>query len=90
GGVIADSTAEAVRKSLAAKEAGVHSLQVTPPHYLWTPNTEGLVQHFHTIGEAAQLPILIYNVVPWVDIDVHVMKKIIDEVPWMAGVKQSG
>jgi 4-hydroxy-tetrahydrodipicolinate synthase len=90
GGVIADSTAEAVRKSLAAKEAGVHSLQVTPPHYLWIPTTEGLIHHFGTIGDKAKLPILIYNVVPWVDIDVHAMKKIIDQVPWMAGVKQSG
>jgi 4-hydroxy-tetrahydrodipicolinate synthase len=90
GGIIADSTAEAVSKSLAAKEAGVSSLQVTPPHYLWIPSTEGLVQHFSTIGEKAKLPILIYNVVPWVDINVHAMKQIIDNVPWMAGVKQSG
>lgn len=90
GGVIADTTAEAIRKSLAAKKAGVSSLQVTPPHYLWIPNTEGLVQHFKRIGEAVQLPILIYNVIPWVDINVHAMNEIIDNVPWVLGVKQSG
>lgn len=90
GGIIADSTAEAVRKSLAAKEAGVGSLQVTPPHYLWTPTTDGLVQHFQKIGEAAKLPILIYNVVPWVPIDVRAMTKIVDNAPFVAGVKQSG
>ncbi|GMA63479.1 dihydrodipicolinate synthase family protein [Alicyclobacillus fastidiosus] len=90
GGIIADSTAEAVRKSKAAKEAGVSSLQVTPPHYLWTPTTGGLVQHFQRIGEATKLPILIYNVVPWVPIDVHAMTVIVENAPWVAGVKQSG
>lgn len=90
GGIIADSTAEAIRKSKAAKEGGVSSLQVTPPHYLWTPNTTGLVKHFQGIGEATKLPILIYNVVPWVPIDVHAMKEIVDNVPWVAGIKQSG
>ncbi|WAH35770.1 dihydrodipicolinate synthase family protein [Alicyclobacillus dauci] len=90
GGIIADSTAEAVSKSKAAKEAGVSSLQVTPPHYLWTPTTAGLIQHFQRIGEAAKLPILIYNVVPWVPIDVHAMTEIVNGVPWVAGVKQSG
>ncbi|MDB5055337.1 MAG: Dihydrodipicolinate synthase family protein [Bacilli bacterium] len=90
GGVIADTTAEAIQKSLAAKEAGVSSLQLTPPHYLWVPTTEGLVQHFRRVGEAVELPILIYNVVPWVDIDVYAMKEIIENVPWVLGVKQSG
>lgn len=90
GGIISDSTAEAIRKSLAAKKAGVTSLQLTPPHYLWVPTTKGLIQHFQRVGEAVQLPILIYNVIPWVDIDVQSMKEIIDNVPWVLGVKQSG
>lgn len=90
GGVIADSTADAIRKAQAAKEAGVNSIQLTPPHYLWVPTTEGLVQHFMRVGEAVKLPILIYNVIPWVDIDVRVMKTIIEQVPWVLGIKQSG
>jgi 4-hydroxy-tetrahydrodipicolinate synthase len=90
GGVIADTTAEAIRKALAAKKAGVTSLQLTPPHYLWVPTTAGLIQHFQRVGDAVQLPLLIYNVIPWVDIDVHSMKEIIDNVPWVLGVKQSG
>lgn len=90
GGVIADTTIETIRKSSAAKEAGVSSLQVTPPHYLWAPSTAGLVQHFTRVGDAVELPILIYNVIPWVDIDVHAMNDIIDDAPWVLGVKQSG
>jgi 4-hydroxy-tetrahydrodipicolinate synthase len=90
GGIIADSTAEAIRKAQVAKDAGVNSLQLTPPHYLWVPSTEGLVQHFQRVGEAVELPIIIYNVIPWVDIDVQSMKEIIDQVPWVLGIKQSG
>src|SRR5690606_37470643 len=47
-------------------------------------------QHFMRVGEAVKLPILIYNVIPWVDIDVRVMKTIIEQVPWVLGIKQSG
>jgi 4-hydroxy-tetrahydrodipicolinate synthase len=89
-GIIADSTIEATRKSRAAKRAGVHALQLTPPHYLWVPTVEGLIKHFNTIGDAVELPILIYNVIPWVDIDVYAMNEIIDNSPWVLGVKQSG
>lgn len=90
GGIIADTTRETILKSEAAKAAGVSSLQVTPPHYLWVPSVAGLVQHFTRIGDAVELPILIYNVIPWVDIDVHAMNAIIDDAPWVLGVKQSG
>jgi 4-hydroxy-tetrahydrodipicolinate synthase len=90
GGVIADSTAEAIRKAKAAKAGGVSSIQLTPPHYLWVPSTEGLVQHFQRVGDAVELPIMIYNVIPWVDIDVHSMKTIIEQCPWVLGIKQSG
>ncbi len=90
GGVIADTTHETIEKGLAAKRGGAGSLQITPPHYLWAPDAEGLVQHFQHVGEAVELPLLIYNVVPWVDIDVHAMSRIIDEAPWVLGVKQSG
>jgi len=90
GGIIADTTHETIEKGLAAKRGGASSLQITPPHYLWAPDAEGLVQHFQRVGEAVELPLLIYNVVPWVDIDVHAMSRIIDEAPWVLGVKQSG
>ncbi len=89
-GIIADTTRETIVKSESARAAGVTSIQVTPPHYLWVPSVEGLVQHFTRIGDAVELPILIYNVIPWVDIDVHAMNAIIDDAPWVLGVKQSG
>ncbi len=89
GGIIADSTAEAIRKSRAAKEAGVMALQVTPPHYLWTPDAETLARYYQEIGDAMGLPVLIYNVVPWVNIDIRTVRRLV-EVPWVSGIKQSG
>jgi 4-hydroxy-tetrahydrodipicolinate synthase len=89
-GIIADSTIEATRKSKAAARGGATALQLTPPHYLWVPTVDGLVKHFDTIGAAVELPILIYNVIPWVDIDAEAMNEIIDRSPWVLGVKQSG
>jgi 4-hydroxy-tetrahydrodipicolinate synthase len=89
-GIIADSTLESTRKARAAKRGGATALQLTPPHYLWVPSIDGFVKHFDTIGEAVELPILIYNVIPWVDIDVNAMNEIVDRSPWVLGVKQSG
>jgi len=89
-GIIADSTIESTRKARAAARGGATALQLTPPHYLWVPSIDGLVKHFDTIGAAVELPILIYNVIPWVDIDVDAMKEIVDRSPWVLGVKQSG
>jgi len=89
-GIIADSTLEATRKARAAKRGGAMALQLTPPHYLWVPSTDGFVKHFDAIGDAVELPILIYNVIPWVDIDVSAMNEIVDRSPWVLGVKQSG
>jgi 4-hydroxy-tetrahydrodipicolinate synthase len=89
-GIIADSTLEATRKARAAKRGGAMALQLTPPHYLWVPTVDGFVKHFDTIGEAVELPILIYNVIPWVDISVEAMNEIVDRSPWVLGVKQSG
>jgi 4-hydroxy-tetrahydrodipicolinate synthase len=89
-GIIADSTLESTRKARAAKRGGAMALQLTPPHYLWVPSTDGFVKHFDTIGAAVELPILIYNVIPWVDISVEAMNEIVDRSPWVLGVKQSG
>jgi len=59
-GTGANSTAEAVELTKAAKEMGVDaSLQVTP--YYNKPNQEGLYRHFSTVADIG-LPIVLYNV----------------------------
>jgi len=89
-GIICDSTREVIRYGLAAREAGVDALQVTPVHYLWTPDPDTTVAYYRQISEAVGLPVVIYNVVPWATIAPATLARILDEVPGVIAVKQSG
>lgn len=89
GGVIQNSTAQAIRYSQALKDAGVDALQVTPVHYVFKPSAEETVAHYRAIGDATDMPIVLYNVVPWALVPVETMKLIAD-VPNVVAVKQSG
>jgi 4-hydroxy-tetrahydrodipicolinate synthase len=89
-GLIPDSTYEAIRVGERLKAAGVDALQITPVHYLFQPAPDGMVQYYREIAESIGLPILIYNVVPWAQIDSTTLGRIMEEVPLVVGVKQSG
>ena len=54
GGMIPDTTDEAVELALAAKKAGVDALQVTPPHYLFQPDAEGFVEYYSRIRRGSR------------------------------------
>jgi len=88
-GIIASSTAEVAARGLLVKELGVVALQVTPPHYLFRPDDDAMVAHFRAIHAQCDVPILIYNVVPWCYLSPDLLLRIMDEVPGVAGVKQS-
>lgn len=56
-----NSTKEAIELTAFAKRVGADaSLQVVP--YYNKPTQEGMYQHFRTIAEAVDLPVLLYNV----------------------------
>ncbi|TFW18704.1 4-hydroxy-tetrahydrodipicolinate synthase [Duganella callida] len=60
-GAGANSTAEAIKLTTYAKEAGADAtLQVVP--YYNRPTQEGMYQHFKAIAEAVDLPVILYNV----------------------------
>lgn len=60
-GTGANSTAEAIELAHLAKRAGAsHSLSVVP--YYNKPTQEGIYQHYRTIAEAVDLPLIMYNV----------------------------
>jgi 4-hydroxy-tetrahydrodipicolinate synthase len=60
-GAGANSTAEAIKLTRFAKEAGADAtLQVVP--YYNRPTQEGMFQHFKAIAEAVDLPVILYNV----------------------------
>ena len=88
-GIISNSTAETAARGNLVADSGVVALQVTPPHYLFKPDDDALVDHFRRIHGECGLPILIYNVVPWCYLSPDLLLRIMDEVPGVAGVKQS-
>jgi 4-hydroxy-tetrahydrodipicolinate synthase len=90
GGVIADTSEEAVRLGMAAKRAGAAGLQVPPPHFYFSTERQILETYYRAITEATQLPLIIYNVIPWAQLAVEALREITAENPLIIGIKQSG
>lgn len=88
-GVIVDSTRQAIERVQAMSDLPIAALQVTPVHYLFTPSDEMMQHHFATIVDKTQIPLMIYNVVPWSYCSPELLTKIITEVDGVIGVKQS-
>jgi 4-hydroxy-tetrahydrodipicolinate synthase len=89
-GIIQNSTRTCVQYAELIAKAGVAGLQVTPVHYLYEPGPDETINHYRVIAEQIGLPIIIYNVVPWAMVDVPTLQKMVQEVPSVVAVKQSG
>jgi 4-hydroxy-tetrahydrodipicolinate synthase len=90
GGIIADSSAEAVRLARALRKAGAKGLQVPPPHFHVSGETSILSEYYRAITDAAGIPLLIYNVMPTAQAAVESLQELIAENPAIIGIKQSG
>lgn len=88
-GIVASSTMEVAARGHLVKDMGVIALQITPPHYLFRPDDDAMVRHFQEIHADCDVPILIYNVVPWCYLSPDLLLRIMAEVPGVVGVKQS-
>lgn len=88
-GIIVDSTRQAIERAKAIQDLDVSALQITPVHYLFKPTDEMMYQYFETTSETVDIPILIYNVIPWSYCSPELLIKIITEVKGVVGVKQS-
>ena len=88
-GLIVNSTGEAIVRGKEVKKLGVVGLQVTPVHYLFKPDEEATLAHFRAVAEQTELPVLIYNVIPWNYLSPALLLRIMREVPGVVGVKQS-
>lgn len=60
-GAGSNSTAEAISLAQHAQKAGADAILVATPYYN-KPNQEGLYQHYKAIHDAADIPIILYNI----------------------------
>ncbi len=60
-GAGSNDTAHAVRMAEQAADAGAHGLLVVSPYYS-RPTQEGLYQHFATVADATDLPVMLYDI----------------------------
>ena len=72
-----NDTSASVKHSLKIKEAGADGIMLITPYYNKT-NQRGLIQHFTTIADSVQLPIVLYNVPSrtGMTIEVETLKKL--------------
>ncbi|MDH3579695.1 MAG: 4-hydroxy-tetrahydrodipicolinate synthase [Hyphomicrobiales bacterium] len=88
-GAGSNATAEAVELTIHAKEAGADGVLVVTPYYN-KPTQEGLYQHYKAINDAADIPIIIYNIPgrSVVDMSVDTMARLF-KLPNIVGVKDA-
>lgn len=89
-GTGSNSTAEAIELTQDAKEAGVDAtLQVCP--YYNKPTQEGIFRHFAAIGQAVDLPQIIYNIPGRTsrNIEPSTLVRLWREVPQVVGLKDA-
>ncbi|MEJ2124451.1 MAG: 4-hydroxy-tetrahydrodipicolinate synthase [Alphaproteobacteria bacterium] len=88
-GAGSNSTSEAVELVKHAKSAGASGALVVTPYYN-KPTQEGLYQHYKAVNDAADIPILIYNIPgrSVIDMSVATMARLF-ELPNIVGVKDA-
>src|ERR1022692_4053489 len=68
-GAGSNATAEAIELARHAKEVGADAALIVTPYYN-RPSQEGLYRHYAAIGEAVDLPVLVYNVPSRTSVDI--------------------
>lgn len=88
-GAGSNSTAEAISLSKSAKASGADAVLVVTPYYN-KPSQDGLYKHYKAINDAADIPIVIYNIPgrSVIDMSVETMADLF-ELPNIVGVKDA-
>ncbi|MDC7768441.1 4-hydroxy-tetrahydrodipicolinate synthase [Priestia megaterium] len=60
-GTGSNNTYASIELTKKAEEIGVDAIMIVAPYYN-KPNQEGLYQHFKTIAETTELPVMLYNI----------------------------
>jgi len=88
-GTGSNSTAEAVGLSRHARHVGADAVLLVNPYYN-KPSQEGLYQHFKTVAQAVDLPVILYNIPGRTAINVeNATMERLSRIPNIVGVKEA-
>jgi 4-hydroxy-tetrahydrodipicolinate synthase len=88
-GVTGNSTAKVVQMVQEVATLGVQGILSAAPYYN-KPTQEGIYQHFRAIAEAAQLPIILYNVPGRTSSNIEPATVVrLAKIPNIAGIKEA-
>jgi 4-hydroxy-tetrahydrodipicolinate synthase len=84
-----NNTEHSLELARTAEKAGAHGLLVVTPYYSRPPQ-EGVFQHFWTVADATELPVMLYDIPPRsvVPIQVDTLKRLAEH-PQIKAVKDS-
>jgi 4-hydroxy-tetrahydrodipicolinate synthase len=89
-GVVTNDSPEAIRVAGRARDRGACGLQVPPPHFCFTTEPRVLESYYRAITDATGLQLIIYNVIPWAQLALRSLERLVSENPQIIGIKQSG
>jgi len=89
-GTGSNATSEAIDLTRHAKKAGATGALVVNPYYN-KPTQEGLYRHFRAVAEAADIPILVYNIAgrTAVNVETDTLARLAKDCPNIVGVKEA-
>ena len=89
-GTGSNSTAEAIRLTKHAEEAGADACLLVNPYYN-KPTQEGLYRHFKAIADAVKFPCIVYNIKgrTAVNVETSTLMRIAKDCRNIAGVKEA-
>lgn len=83
------TTAETVELTKYAKEAGVSAVSIISPYFAGV-SQDGLYQHFSTVANECEIPVIMYNIPARTGVNIHyeTVKKLAKN-PYIVGIKDS-
>src|SRR5215212_9625384 len=89
-GVGATGTRETVELARHAEEVGADAILVVSPFY-WKVGEEGLFQHFATVAESVDIPVVVYNLpmLTGIDLSPSLIGRLAGEYPNVVGIKDT-
>ena len=89
-GVGATGTRETVELARHAEEVGTDAVLVVSPFY-WKVGEEGLFQHFATVAESVDIPVVVYNLpmLTGIDLSPSLIGRLAGEYPNVVGIKDT-